>query len=108
MPAPSGVTVAQANAVESAKSYLAMSSFSRAGLIEQLSSTAGDGFSQADATYAVDHVTVDWNQEAVAAAKSYLGLSGFSRAGLIEQLSSASGDRFTLAQAQYAAGQVGL
>jgi hypothetical protein len=49
-------TVAQENAIESAKSYLDFSGFSRAGLIQQLSSKAGDQFTVAQATYAANHV----------------------------------------------------
>ena len=101
-------TVAQENAIESAKSYLDFSGFSRAGLIQQLSSKAGEGFKLADAVFAVNHVKVDWNKEAVESAKSYLDMSSFSRAGLIEQLSSKAGDQFTVAQATYAANHVGL
>jgi hypothetical protein len=104
---PSG-TVAQQNAIRSAESYLEMSGFSRAGLIKQLSSEYGEGFSVEDATYAVDHITVDWNAEAVESAQSYLEMSGFSRAGLIDQLSSEYGEQFTPEQAAYAADQVGL
>lgn len=90
-------------ALESAQSYLEMSGMSRNGLIEQLSSSAGEGFPMADATWAVDHVRVDWNQEAVEAAKSYLEMTPMSKAALIDQLSSSAGEGFTLAQATYAA-----
>ena len=92
--------------MESAQSYLDMSGFSRKGLIQQLSSSAGEGFSKADATFAADHVDVNWKDEAVESAQSYLDMSSFSRDGLIEQLSSSAGEGFTLAQAQYAVGQV--
>jgi hypothetical protein len=102
------MTVEQQQAVESAQSYLAMGGFSRAGLIEQLSSSAGEGFPKAIAIFAVDHVQVDWNEQAVESAKNYLKMGGFSRASLIEQLSSPSGEGFTRAQAVYAANQVGL
>jgi hypothetical protein len=102
-------TVAQANAIKSAQTYLSMGSgFSRTGLIQQLSSKAGDGFKLPDATFAVDHVSVDWNKQAVMAAKTYLQMSGFSRSGLIQQLTSKAGDQFTVAQATYAANHVGL
>ena len=101
-------TVAQQNGIRSAESYLEMSGFSRAGLIQQLSSEYGEGFAMADAVFAVDHVAVDWNAEAIESAQSYLEMSGFSRAGLIEQLSSEYGGQFTLEQATYAVGQVGL
>jgi hypothetical protein len=40
-----------------------MTAFSRASLIKQLSSSYGEGFSLADATWAVDRLNVDWNQE---------------------------------------------
>lgn len=96
------------NAIRSAKAYLDLSGFSRAGLIQQLTSKAGEGFSRADATYAVDHVGADWNAEAVESAKAYLDLSGFSRAGLIQQLTSKAGDRYSKAQAEHAADKVGL
>jgi hypothetical protein len=85
-----------------------MSGFSRAGLIQQLSSKAGEGFKTADAIFAVNHITVDWNKEAVESAKSYLQTGGMSRAGLIQQLSSNAGEQFTPAQATYAANHVGL
>ncbi len=102
------MTVSQEQAIQSAQSYLAMGGFSRAGLINQLSSSSGEGFPKADAIYAVDHVQANWNQEAVESAKSYLQMGGFSRAGLIEQLSSPSGEGFTRAQAIYAVNKVGL
>lgn len=43
-------------AVEAAKSYLETSSFSRSGLLEQLSSSAGEGFTEEEALYAVNKV----------------------------------------------------
>jgi hypothetical protein len=101
-------TVSQENAIESAESYLDMSGFSRAGLIDQLSSQYGEGFPTADAVFAVNHIDVDWNAQAVKSAKSYLDMGGFSRAGLIDQLSSPYGEQFTVAQATYAANKVGL
>lgn len=101
-------TPAQENAIEAAQAYLDMSGFSRAGLIGQLSSKAGDGYKMADAVFAVSHVKVDWKKEAVEAAQAYLDMSSFSRAGLIDQLSSKSGDQFTRAQATYAANKAGL
>lgn len=109
-PAAPKYTVAQENAIESARSYLAMGSgFSRAGLIEQLSSTSGDGFTRRLAVFAVNHIKVNWNQQAVLSAKAYLSEgTGFSRASLIDQLHASAGDGFTLAQATYAANHVGL
>ena len=107
--APAGPTVSQQQALDSAKSYLDMGTgFSRAGLIDQLSSSAGDQFSVADATWAVDHSGADWYAQAVMSAKGYMKMGGFSRASLIDQLTSSAGEQFTLAQATYAVNQVGL
>lgn len=82
--------------------------FSRAGLLEQLTSSYGEGYSVSDGTYAVDNVRVDWNEEAAEAARSYLDTMPFSRAGLIEQLTSSYGDQYTPAQAEYGVNSVGL
>lgn len=101
-------TVSQRNALKSAESYLNTTGFSRLGLIQQLSSSAGDSYPKADATWAVDHLNADWNAQAVRSGKSYLDMTGFSRAGLIQQLSSDAGDKYTKAQATYAANKLGL
>ena len=58
--------------------------------------------------YAVNHIKVDWNQQAVKSAQSYLDTGGFSRAGLIQQLTSKYGAGFTVKQATYAVNKVGL
>jgi hypothetical protein len=95
-------TVSQANARESAESYLNTSSFSRSGLIKQLEF---EGFSRADATYAVDAVNPNWNEQAAKSAKAYLDTSSFSRSGLIKQLEF---EGFTTKQATYGVNQTGL
>jgi hypothetical protein len=95
------------NAARSAQQYLRMAGFSRAGLIQQLTADAGDGYGVADATAAVDSLNVDWNEQAVRSAKQYLSLSGFSCKGLIQQLSASAGDRYTQSQAAYGAKQAG-
>jgi hypothetical protein len=105
--ATANLTGPQMNAVRSAKQYLRLSGFSRDGLIQQLSSSVGDGYDVADATVAVDSLDVDWNENAVKSAKQYLRLSGFSCHGLIEQLSSSAGDKYTVSQATYGARQAG-
>lgn len=102
-----GLTGPQKNAVRSAKNYLAMTGFSRDGLIEQLSSAAGEGYKIEDATIAVDSLTVDWNEQAGRSAKNYLDMTGFSCKGLIEQLSSNSGEKYTVQQATFGAKQAG-
>jgi hypothetical protein len=104
-PAPK-LTASQVQAIGSAESYLSFTAFSRKGLIRQLSSDAGEGFSVADATFAVDHVKVDWDEQAVKKAREYLSLQHFSRKGLIHQLEA--GEQFTHAQAVYGVTKAGL
>lgn len=101
------LTGSQNNAVRSANQYISMSGFSRSGLIQQLSSDAGDGYSVTDATIAVDSLNVDWSQQAVRSANQYLSMTGFSCKGLIQQLSSSAGDEYTVKQATYGAQQAG-
>jgi pyruvate/2-oxoglutarate dehydrogenase complex dihydrolipoamide acyltransferase (E2) component len=103
-PAAPKLTVSQQNAVESARSYLDSQGFSRLGLIGQL--TGFEGYSTADATFAVDYVHADWNKQAVRVAQGYLDSGSFSRSGLITQLTQF--EKFTRAQAVYAADKVGL
>lgn len=98
----SNETTAQKNAVRKANSYLSMTGFSRSGLIKQLEF---EKFSTEDATYAVDKISPDWNEQAAKKAKSYQDLSGFSRDGLIKQLEF---EGFTTEQAAYGADSVGL
>lgn len=110
-PAPSPTptfSVAQENAIRAAKGYLQFQAFSKWGLIRQLHSKYGDGYSKRVARFAVNHLNVDWNAQALRSAKSYLKMQPFSRSGLIQQLHSKYGEGFTLAQATYAANHVGL
>lgn len=99
------LTGPQQNAVRSATDYLSMQGFSRNGLIDQLSSSYGEGYDVADATAAVDSLTVDWNKQAARSAEQYIAMMGFSCSGLIEQLSSDAGEQFTISQATYGANQ---
>lgn len=101
------LTGPQKNARRSAETYLEMKGFSKKGLIQQLSSDAGDGYEKADATAAVESLTVDWNEQAARSAKDYLEMQGFSCSGLVEQLSSSAGDGFTREEASYGAKQAG-
>lgn len=93
----SNLTAGQENAIAKAESYLEFTSFSRKGLIEQLEF---EGFSTADAKFAVDYLKIDWNEQAAKKAQSYLEFSSFSKQGLIEQLVF---EGFTQAQAKYGA-----
>lgn len=105
--AGANLTGPQRNAVRSARQYLSISGFSRAGLIDQLSSSYGNGYEVADATVAVDSLNVDWNENAARSAKQYLSISGFSCKGLIDQLSSSYGNKYTVSQATYGAQKAG-
>ncbi len=95
------MTLAQENAIDAAENYLDMSGFSRSGLIDQLEF---EDYSVADATFAVDHLDVDWNAEAAESAESYLEMTSFSRSGLIEHLEF---EGFTTAQAEKGVKAVG-
>lgn len=95
------LTMGQQQAIDKANEYLRTFAFSRQGLIDQL---VFEGFSTEDATFAVDHIAVDWNEQAAKKAQDYLDLTSFSRQGLKDQLIH---DGFTEAQAEYAVQAVG-
>ncbi|WP_425310552.1 Ltp family lipoprotein [Ammonicoccus fulvus] len=96
------MTVSQRQAVRKANDYLDYSAFSRKGLIDQLEY---EGFSTADATFAVDNIKVDWNEQAAKKAQDYLDYSAFSRQSLIDQLEY---EGFTTKQAEHGVKAVGL
>jgi hypothetical protein len=99
-----------AQALAAAKGYVKTGAgFSQASLSGQLTSTAGNSFTAAEAAYGVANAHADWNAQAVIAAKAYVASGvGFSRQSLIQQLTSSAGNQFTLAQAAAAADAVGL
>jgi hypothetical protein len=98
-----------AQAIDAGNGYLSEGEgFSEQGLLQQLTSSAGDGFTEAQAEYAINSLHPDWDAQAVDAAKGYMQMGGFSQASLIQQLTSSAGNGFTQAQAQYAASKVGL
>ena len=103
-PARPSMTTAQQQGVDAAKGYLSMGQgFSEQGLLQQLTSSAGNGFSKSDAAYAINYLNPNWDQQAVNAAKGYLSMGqGFSEQGLLQQLTSSAGNGFTQAQAEYA------
>jgi hypothetical protein len=109
-PAAPTLTASQEQALIAAKNYLKIGSgFSYQGLIDQLDSSAGNGFSVADATAAVNALGANYNEQAAIAAKNYLKLgTGFSHASLVAQLDSAAGNKFTPAQAEYGTTAAGL
>ena len=103
-------SIPQQQAIAAARSYLETEpGFSKAGLISQLHSKYGNGFSERLAVFAVAHVKVNWFQQAVYSAKSYMQTEpGWSYSGLVDQLHSPYGAQFTLRQAEYGAHKVGL
>ena len=95
------VTLAQKNAVKQAENYLSFMAFSRTGLIKQLEF---EGYSTEDATYAVDNIKVDWNEQCAKKAEEYLDFMAFSHDGLYNQLEF---EGFTEEQIQYGLQAVG-
>jgi Host cell surface-exposed lipoprotein len=110
--APPQMTASQQSALQAAEQYLQDEpGFSYQGLINQLDSPAGNGFSVADATFAVNNLSPapNWNQQAAIAAKNYMTtVGGFSACSMVQQLDSPDGSDFTQAQAEYGAQAVGL
>jgi Host cell surface-exposed lipoprotein len=106
-PASPSMTGGQQQAVDSAESYLSEGQgFSKQGLLNQLTSSFGEGFSKSDAEFAIKYLKPNWDKQAVDAAKGYLGDGeGFSRSSLIQQLTSSYGDGFTESQAEYGVNQ---
>ncbi len=76
--------------------------FSRSGLIHQLEF---ESFTTEDATYGVDALAADWNEQAAKSAAGYLDVMAFSRSGLIHQLVF---EGFTQDQAEYGVSTTGL
>ena len=95
------VTLGMSNALTMAKKYLKIYNFSYSELVEQLEY---EGFSTAEATYAVDNCGANWYEEAATKAQKYLKLFSLSRSKLITQLEH---DGFTTDQAEYAATAAG-
>ena len=103
-------TIGQQNAFKTAKRLLQYMNFSRQALYEQLTSEKGNGYSNEEATYAIEKLEadglVDWNEQAVRTAEIYLRVKPLTKDDLIDILSSQYGAGFTEEQAQYAADTV--
>ena len=95
------VTLGMKNALGRAGDYLEFTSFSKPGLKHQLEY---EGFTSAEASYAVNHIVVDWNAQCAAKAQSYLDFSHFSRQRLKEQLEY---EGFTASEIAYGLQAVG-
>ena len=95
-------TSQQTAALHSAETYANDMNMSKAAILDQLTSDAGDKFAQSDAQYAVDHVKADWNKNALKSAESYQKDQDMSTEEIRDQLTSPDGDQFTQEQADYA------
>ncbi|NJE41265.1 hypothetical protein E0K99_08030 [Faecalicoccus pleomorphus] len=94
-------SLGEQNALGTAQDYLNVMGFSRQGLKEQL---MYEGYSDAEAEFALNHITVDWNLQAQKVAQNYIDTMSFSRQGLLEQLLY---EGFTQEQAEYGVSSVG-
>lgn len=88
-------TSSQQTALDRANSYLRTAAFSKKGLIKQLEF---EKISTKDATWAANHVNVDWTRQADKKAAEYLDSMAFSKPGLLKQLKF---EEFTDAEADH-------
>lgn len=89
-------------ALNSAETYSDMMHMSKAGIYDQLTSSAGDKYPEDAAQYAVDNLEADYKENALESAKNYIDMMDMSDNELYDQLTSDAGDKFTEEQAQYA------
>lgn len=94
------------SAVMKAEFYANDVHMSKLGVYNQLISEYGEKFSEEAATYAIEHITVDWKENALKKAEDYLSNMHFSQEGVYDQLVSEHGERFTEEEARYAADNV--
>ena len=94
-------TLGEANALKSAKQYVALMAFSYSGLIEQLEF---DGYSASECRYGADNCGADWNKEAAESAQNYMDLIPMSKSELHDQLEF---EGFTQSQIAYGLKAVG-
>jgi SOS response regulatory protein OraA/RecX len=95
------VTMGEKNAAAKALDYLAYTSFSYSGLVEQLKY---EGFKHEEAVYGVNQCGANWNEQAALKALDYLAYTAFSYSGLVEQLKF---EGFTHAEAVYGVDKCG-
>lgn len=90
------------NALRKAESYAKTMYMSKAGIYDQLTSSAGEGFTPEAAQYAIDTIQWDWNANALKKAESYQENMAMSPSAIYDQLTSSAGEKFTPEEAQYA------
>ena len=87
-------------AYDRAESYCTTSNLSKTGLYNQLTSFI-EAFPPEAASYAVENISCDWNNNALEQAKSYRNTLSMSNQAIYDQLIS-DFEGFTPAEAQYA------
>jgi len=92
------------SAQERAKIYMTLAPWSRPWLIKQLKSI---GYSTAEATYGVDALNVNWNEQAKKVARNYVNRWAVPRSR-IEVISWLENRGFPKAQAEYGVTAIGL
>ncbi|MBU0437799.1 Ltp family lipoprotein [Staphylococcus succinus] len=90
------------NALNSAKNYQSVIPMSKAGLYEQLTSSAGDQYPVEAAQYAINNLEADYKENALKSAKNYQDTMPMSDSELFKQLTSDAGDKYTQEEAKYA------
>ena len=93
------------SAFDSAKYYLDNEEGgSKHALLQRVALGVPERYSKAEATYAVNHVRVDWNARAVEGAKGRLESQGLSKRSLMWYLTAADG--YSKSEATYAVSRV--
>lgn len=92
-------------AVKLAEEYADDDGISKEDMYEQLYSRDGENLSKPASQYAVDHVKINWKQQATRSAQGYIDDRLVkTKHELVEQLTGA--EQFTKSQAEYAANKV--
>ncbi len=100
-------TNSQRNALKKAISYAENMHMSKAAVYHQLTSEYGEKFPEADAQWAIEHLSdIDWNKQALIKAKSYQKNMAMSIDSIRDQLVSEHGEQFTPEEAEYAISQL--
>ncbi|UXS30169.1 Ltp family lipoprotein [Staphylococcus delphini] len=92
----------QTAALESAKTYADTMHMSKQAIFDQLTAEEADQFSEEDAQYAIDHLKVNYKENALKSAQTYQEDMNMSKKAIYDQLISDYGDKFTEEEAQYA------
>ncbi|WP_232179417.1 Ltp family lipoprotein [Mammaliicoccus sciuri] len=90
------------NALKSAQDYQEFMPMSKAGLYDQLTSSAGDQYPEDAAQYAIYNLDANYKENALKSAENYQEFMPMSDKELFDQLTSDAGDQYTQEEAQYA------